>query len=88
MTVAKDPKVIEFQSLLQRGGEKYDHGPAHPALLPNRFPVMLYKGMVPVYGHVVTHLSIKDWCDMHGYKLGEVYQGTRIAYKGEVTDLF
>lgn len=39
-------------------------------------------------GHVVSHLSIQDWCDMKGYKLDTVYPGTRWAKDGEKTDLF
>lgn len=39
-------------------------------------------------GHVVSHLSIQDWCDMKGYRLDTIYTGTRWAKEHEKTDLF
>lgn len=57
---------------------------------------MLYRVMVtpvigrinPSYGSVVTHLSLQDWCQMHGWRLVQQYPGTRLALPGERTDLF
>ncbi len=39
-------------------------------------------------GHVVTHLSLEDWCSMNGYRLTHVYPGARRAFPHERTDLF
>ncbi len=60
-------------------------------LLPKRFPVSLVKagGKWNQFslGYVVTYLDIEDWCTMHGYKLVELFPGTRPAYSHERTDL-
>lgn len=65
--------------------------PVSEDLLPKRFPVLLAKiggrWNEFVMGYVVSHLEIQDWCDMHGYKLVELYRGTRPAYSHERTDL-
>lgn len=39
-------------------------------------------------GHVVTHLSIQDWCDMKGFRLETCHPGTRWARDHERTNLF
>jgi hypothetical protein len=87
MTIAKQsviPQSIVMRSILT------DRGPVPGTYEepPSRYPVMLFKDGVPFYGHVVSHLSLQDWCQMHGYKIGEVYSGTRQAFENERTDLF
>lgn len=39
-------------------------------------------------GHVVTHLALKDWCEMNGYRLTHLYPHPRPALSHERTDLF
>lgn len=39
-------------------------------------------------GHVVTHLSIEDWCELNKYRLTHLYPGARLAFPHERTDLF
>ena len=63
--------------------------------LPNRYNVMVGKTEDGKWdwkiGHVITHLDINDWCRLHGYKLREVYPGTRPAFPSEMEkpiDLF
>lgn len=87
MTIAKVksvPQKLIMRSILTDQGPRAGEYVEPPA----RYPVMLYKDGVPCYGHVVTHLSLQDWCQMHGYKIGEVYRGTRPAFENERTDLF
>lgn len=58
---------------------------------PRFYRVMLTRAMGrldPLYGHVVTHLRLQDWCDMKGYRLMNLYPGDRRALPGEKTDLF
>lgn len=58
---------------------------------PRLYRVMLTrtKGRLdPVYGVVVTHLRIQDWCEMKGYRLTNLYPGNRRALPSEKTDLF
>lgn len=58
-----------------------------------RYTVVVHKngaklGDVKV-GHVVSHLSIWDWCVMHGYRLVKLYRdNTRKAHANERTELF
>jgi hypothetical protein len=64
--------------------------PVSTDLLPKRYPVSLTKMGEKwefYMGYVVSFLDIQDWCDMHGYKLVELYRGTRPAYSHERTDL-
>lgn len=83
--ITQEPIHFDFSALEQ--------DPELPSL--KFYNVMLYKregkgqGRGQFFiGHVVSHLSIQDWCDMHGYKLDTVYLGTRWAQPGERTDLF
>lgn len=60
---------------------------------PRRYSVILHKhGDEPgemKTGYVVTHLSIWDWCELHGYWLIKLYPNdTRNATFDEKTDLF
>ena len=57
-------------------------------IFPMRYNVMVYKGVIPFWGYIVTHLSAQEYCDMNGYKLGQVYPGSRFAMADEKTDLF
>jgi hypothetical protein len=60
-------------------------------LLPKKFNVLLHKigGKWNEFamGSVVTFLEIDEWCELKGYKLVELYRGTRPAYPHERTDL-
>jgi hypothetical protein len=60
--------------------------------IPKRIPVMVIKAKGAeweyLYGHIVTHLDVKDYCDMHGLTLVEVFRGTRAALRTEQTELF
>jgi hypothetical protein len=58
-----------------------------------RYSVILHKdGAQPgddKMGYVVSHLSIWDWCEMHGYQVVKLYPNdTRKAQANERTELF
>ena len=38
-------------------------------------------------GYIVSFLSVRDYCEMHGYTLLQSFKGVRYAIKGELTDL-
>jgi hypothetical protein len=38
-------------------------------------------------GYIVSFLSVRDYCEMHGYTLLQSFKGARYAVKGELTDL-
>ncbi len=38
-------------------------------------------------GHIVTHLDLDDYCDMHGLQLVDLQRGTRRALSHERTEL-
>lgn len=58
---------------------------------PMRYQVMvrkLHRGEWEVMmGHIVTYLSLDDYCDMHGLQLAEMFRGTRHALSHERTEL-
>jgi len=81
------------RSLLTQDPIHFDMSLVEPEVPSLKFyNVMLWKkGQVRgqfYIGHVVSHLSIHDWCDMKGYRLDTIYPGTRWAKTGERTDLF
>ncbi len=57
-----------------------------------QYHVMVCKRHNPrdvLYGTVVSHLSLEDWCDLKGMCLIQSYpQCTRVALPSERTDLF
>jgi hypothetical protein len=58
-----------------------------------RYSVILHKNGAWLgdnkVGYVVSHLSIWDWCDMHGYQVVKLYiNETRKARYNERTELF
>ncbi len=57
-------------------------------LLPIKYVCYLKtsKGLLFV-ATVVTHLSLEDWCDMKGYRLGRLISGPEMALPGERTEL-
>lgn len=66
--------------------------------VPIRYPVVLMVERVSQFvprhtywehkiGNIVTHLSIEDYCQLHGYKLVEVYP-SRQALTHERTELY
>lgn len=60
---------------------------------PMRYPVMVRKtkgGNLGEYlvGHIVTHLAVRDYCEMHGLYLQDQFPGKRAALPGEKTELF
>lgn len=63
---------------------------------PKRIPVMVREKRLGrpdgewrfLYGYIVTHLDIKDYCELHHLDLIQVMLGTRDAYPHEVTELF
>jgi hypothetical protein len=65
---------------------------AEKPLVAMRYPVSLHKigGEWNDFkiGHVVTHLSLEDWCLMKGYRLVANFQGACPAMPDERTDLF
>lgn len=68
-----------------------DDVPPTPPLQTVHYTVKLYKhndqiGMFRT-GHVVTYLSLKNWCEVNGYTVLKLYT-TRIAKPGELTELF
>ena len=86
------------RSLIGKGNFNVDGLPQVPdlpgfdsELLPKRYEVMLAKvgGKWNDFqiGHVVTYLSLDEWCEMKGYRIVENY-GNRPAYSHERTDLF
>ncbi len=56
-----------------------------------RYSVCLHKNGDKIgefkIGHVVTHLSIQDWCELHGYTMLSLFV-THLARSDERTNLF
>jgi hypothetical protein len=87
MTMARS---LATQNPIHFDFSKLEEDPETPTL--KFYNVMLHKigGRWNEFyiGHVVSHLSIQDWCDMKGMKLVQLHAGTRWAKPHERTDLF
>jgi hypothetical protein len=63
---------------------------------PKRIPVLVREKVLGgaegegrfLYGYIVTHLDVRDYCELHGLDLIQVMMGTREALPHEKTELF
>lgn len=64
--------------------------------IPKRIPVMVREKRLGrpdaewrfLYGYIVTHLDVRDYCELNDLDLIQVLPGTRAALRTEKTELF